>query len=70
MGPDQIHLVVLKQRATAVALILTGICSKSLHSGEVPKTGGRQTLLLSLRKANVTKQKTIIPLHLLVLHQR
>ena len=70
MGPDQIHLGVLKQHATAVALILTVICNKSPHSGEVPKTGGRQMLLLSLRKANVTKQKTIIPLHLLVLHQR
>ena len=70
MEPDQIHLGVLKQHATAVALILTVICNKSLHSGEVPKTGGRQMLLLSLRKANVTKQKTIIPLHLLVLHQR
>ena len=36
MGPDQIHLGVLKQHATAVALILTVICNKSLHSGEVP----------------------------------
>ena len=70
MAPDQIQPRVFKQHATAVALILTVICNKSLHSGEAPKTGGRQMLLLSLRKANVTKQKPIVPLHLLVLHQR
>ena len=44
MGPDQIHLRVLKQLATAVAPILTVILNKSLHSGEVPE---------DLKKANV-----------------
>ena len=44
IGPDQIHLMVLKQLATAVAPILTVIFNKSLHSGEVPE---------DWRKANV-----------------
>ena len=44
MGPDQIHPRVFKQHATAVVLILTVICNKSLHSGEAPE---------DWRKANV-----------------
>ena len=45
MGPDQIHPRVFKQHATAVVLILTVICNKSLHSGEGPE---------DWRKANVS----------------
>ena len=46
MGPDQIHPRVFKQHATAVVLILTVICNKSLHSGKVPE---------DWRKANVAR---------------
>ena len=44
MGPDQIHPRLLKKLATAVAPILTVICNKLLHSGDVPE---------DWRKANV-----------------
>ena len=70
MWPDQIHLRVFKQLATAVAPILTVIFNKSLHSGEVPEDWRKANVAPIFKKGERCNAETIVPFHLLVLHQR
>ena len=67
MGPDQIYPRVLKQ-PQLVPRYLQSSLTNPYTLVRCPKTRGRQMLLLSLRKVNVTMQKIIVPFHILVLH--
>ena len=61
MGPDQIHPRVLKQHATAVALILAVICNKSLHSGEVPEDWRKANVAPIFKKGECYKAENYRP---------
>ena len=61
MAPDQIHPRVFKQHATAVVLILTVICKKSLHSGEVPEDWRKANVAPIFKKGECYKAKNYRP---------